>query len=110
MGLTDSDTTPDKKGIVRKARVLDNALSGGKSKVVAIADDKVFKDILGMKIVGGTDGSGGLIGKQRGRRGGFRNLNWFLNDEVESIVSLGLIVESTLKKTVIALKVHVGRI
>ena len=67
MGFTNSDSTPDKEGVVGKAGIFDDTLSGGVSKVVAVADYQVVKGIFRMK-AGADSGKGRrrilLIGKE----------------------------------------------
>ncbi len=72
VGFADPDPTPDEEGIVGDTRVFNNALGSGVGKVVAIADNEVFKGIFGVEI--GTEAVVSwrtlvVRGKKGGRRG-----------------------------------------
>ena len=58
VGFADTDTTPDKKGIVGKAGVGYYPLGSGEGKIVAVSDDKLLKSITGVEGGGGGRRSG----------------------------------------------------
>jgi len=110
MSFANTDSTPDKKGIVEKAGVFDNALGSGKGKVIGVANNQIFEGVFGVK----TAGVLGLMdrgGKERGGGGiaGFSG-DRFLDNKFKIVVLFGLIVEGGFEVVVMAFFVHFDQI
>lgn len=110
MGFAHPYPTPDKEGVVEKAGIFDNTLSGSESKIIGITNDKVFKSVFGMKVAGVdrfVDGGGKK--RSRGRIVGFES-DGFLNNKFKSVVLMGLVVEGGFEIVVMAFFVHFDQI
>ena len=95
MGFANPDSTPDKEGVVGKAGIFDDTLSGGVGKIIAVADHQVVKGIFRMKA--GTDSGKGrrrilLIGKEGGGINGRAGVNGF-DFKYQGVLGLGVTVE-----------------